>query len=306
MAQENNLTSVSDLSDEQLAAALAEMENEEDNTIDEEVELPEDDLETTEPETEDTPDWTPPEQLKIGDEFIPWNEAQDLISKGKSYTQKTQQLAEERKELEPWLQVQSEWNKGAEAQKALIKQFAEHSGFKLVDASTPDTSNPILDAYGKEIDFEDMSENEKHLYAKNQRLQAEMDSRFAALDPLLKEIHGVVSRQVQAEQRDLQATQARESLKLSVGVDASIEDIRKAITETGIQDGEAAWLKVNAKNLAKAVQAKTPEKIVKPNSPGTSGGKTFDPDKRDAQGKFVYSPEQAFKLIQQGYSPIKK
>lgn len=297
MGIDNQDTPIHEMTDADLESAMADFE--------EEIQ-PEEELESDTPDDElepDTIEWTPPESLRFGDEELPYSEVQELVSKGKDYTKKSQALAEERKEVEAWIGLRDRWNQGPAEQAELVKQLAALAGVQVPAQDTQ--SNTELDNYGNQVDWEDMTDNERHLYAMARRQEAAFEAKFAKLDPLLKELHGVIGRQHEAEQRDTKATEAQAVLRSDLGVEVTAESIRNAMETTGLDDPVAAWLKANMKDFAKAQAAKGASAVkAKPNTPGQTGGRTFDPDKKNADGQYVYSPSRVAELIERGYSPL--
>lgn len=250
-----------------------------------------------------------PAKISLGGEEYDPDTLAELVSKGKDYTQKTQTLAEQRREVEalqsriqqdPVGVVMAAINAApASERKALAAEFAKMQGLSVIDAQTgqPMTANTRPEDM-RPPEWDDMVPNEQKLWLANQELRGQLQAFGTAFN----EVKGYIDEQRQERQFSTQVQLAQAAIKAETGQDIPGEAFELAVKETGIKDPESAWLKKHWKDLAKgAYQAGTQSAPgVKPDTPSSSGDKTYDPNDPDL------TVDQIERLLAAGYRPEAK
>ena len=297
--------SLQSLSIEELEAQMAKMEG---NTT--ASEDPDETPEPDEEQEEETPtesDQAQPEYaFTLGDEAFTADQLAEMIPKAKDYTKKTQELAAQRKEVEQLKQVTDTWNSQPEMRPVILQHMAQQLTPEQRAQIGLGVSSPSTQTADPDIDLDELTDNEQAIYLKGQREIATLKAQLSEVSPLLGQLKQMVEQQAQEKTISLAAQQAANALNMELGVTGiTPESVAAAMKETGLQDAEAAWLKVNRKSLLTAgVKQGVQQAVVnKPNAPGKSGTRTFDPYATDADGKFLYTGDEAARMIAKGWTP---
>jgi hypothetical protein len=251
-------------------AALAAIE------VDEDVENDPEEPEEPEAAPEEEPEGEPaPTTIDLGDgTSVPLEELKAGYLRQSDYTRKTQEVSQQRTQLEPLIQAAEILTGNDQAAKiALARQVAESVGLKIVDDGLP--GMPRQQTQPDMPEWDDMTETERFLYMQNHSLQSKLNEAL----PILQRTHEFIRGQEQAKQVSAASLAASQSLKESLGVVVPDSELAEAVRATGIQDPEAAWLKLNKGRIAQGFKAEGIAQGVKakPMTPDMGGGKTFDP-----------------------------
>lgn len=175
--------------------------------------------------------------VKIGDLELSRDELLDLVEKGRDYTRKTQQLAEERRRFREVAELYETFNSLPDDQKqAVVDAIIERASQREGGVARQ------LREYGYDEDFVRVVED---IEDRNAKLMAKVAALENTLARLLPEFEGFV-KEVKG---DVEAQEAAKRIAEELGVEVSPEELRAAQAKTGLDDLEAAWLKLNKAKL---------------------------------------------------------
>lgn len=233
------------------------------------------------------------QRVKVGDREFDPTELDALVSKGQDYTRKTQELADQRRQLQSdqeelgsLRQLNDLWKVNPQA---VVQTLAQQAGVQI-GSNKPEVPD----------DWETWTANEKRLYGELQGANA----TIAKAQGTLESVQRFMGEVAQKDRISGQAGVAQNKLKADLGIDVTRDELMEAVRKTGINDPEAAWLKENSTALLKAATARATSQAVldKPNTPD-AGSQTFNPFKGDVTNTdemlemfrkgFVLSPEAA-------------
>lgn len=214
------------------------------------------------------------------------SELAELVNKGEDYTRKTQDLARQKQEVEPLAQIMQAWNHPDpttrdKARREVALFLAQEAGVSIPQ------QNSMSNQQGTQPEnWDEMTVGERALYQRNLALE----QRLSQVTDQLGQLHQGYQQTAQQQQQEYLIGSAVKSLADS-GYQATPEQVRAAVMQTGIHDPEAAFLKANKATLAAARVSRE-----KPDAAG-SGPKTFDPTNMEAS--------EIIRRMTQGETPIK-
>ncbi len=231
-------------------------------------------------------------KLKYGETEYDEEELKGLITKARNADEITKasnkrfQEAAELKKSGEMLLSQNEALVAVGQKLAALPDAARDQFFAMVDqlesggslGAAPASNAPVVPAGANvpQIDWNELSEESRAIVAAfapaMQRLQA-LEGQFAEVKKVLPEVES----HVRGTKEERMLADAAQSIKAEYGRDVAPTEIAAAVKSTGVSDGVAAWLKVNAKSLA-AASANEAVKNRQSKAPETPSGEgnTFD------------------------------
>lgn len=236
--------------------------------------------------------------IEIDGEKYTLEELREMRSKSTDYTKKTMDLAEQRKALEPVVQLQNYLNElPQDAQEELFafaRQIDEQvkQGIPVRQAAgqapapAPDPVSIQLDGI-KEDELSDEGVALLKLTRSIAAARAQDQATIQQLRANIQELAGVlpeVKGYIQDAQVDKEATLTAAQIKKEWSVEVTPQELRQWAKDTGISDLEAAFLKVNKQALAAGTFKKGHQEgsREKPRAPGRQAGRVVDTSKMSA------------------------
>lgn len=266
-----------------------EPEDEQEEVETEEVEVEQEETESEEEQTEE------PAKLKLkrGDEEVEVDieEAKNLAQMGYDYTKKTQEVAEQRKQVEMYAQA-------IKAQEQALRQQAEVQQAFIKDIAKVESINDQI-AQFEQLDWNALSDNDpvqaQKLYIQYQQLQ----NKRTQAQTEIQQKHQYLNQQRQQQQQMALEHAKAELLKMMPDFSADkAKELRESAKQYGFTDDElsavtdprtvklladaAAYRKLQAEkaNITKKVSGKPP--VVKPGAKDTNAvSKTANKQLRD-------------------------
>lgn len=222
--------------------------------------------EDKEPESDGSEDESEEPIVEFDGKQFTRQELAELVEKGLDYTKKTQQLAEERRRLRELEELYEVYSSLDEAARQRVVETLSQTASPAQETSLSEQ----LRAAGYDEDYVAAIEA---LEGTNRGLRQKVDEMERLLKTVLPEVQQIVSE----VRGDVEAKEASARIKAELGIDVPPEELRRAQQETGLQDLEAAWLKVNkARLVAGAFEAGHRQgRKTRPVSPG---GESRQPD----------------------------
>lgn len=197
------------------------------------------------------------------------SELNELIGKGQDYTRKTQDLAEQRRELASDLALAQN-----------IKNWAENDPRALLEYVQSLTGQQGIQEEAEE--FEPWNDNERILRQQNQALERKVDAME----------HQMANLAV-----GMTAGGVVDQIKVKYGLEVTPHDIQKAMQETGLRDPIKAFAAHRTDDIIDAAQKAAVAKVkAKPFTPG-SDANTFNPDDPNL------SADEIFRMLSNGAVP---
>ncbi len=171
------------------------------------------------------------ETIQIDDATYSVAEVKELLSKGKDYTEKTQALADERREIEEQKQIVEVFG---DFMAALNDPSRVQEAIDWVQQAASKTlGQPYQGADG--IDLEDPTENESILYKQVTTAHQQMAAMRAEVQQLkaaLADLQPILQETTQAKQDAANVSR----VKASLNVDVTPAQIKEAMKATGVAD----------------------------------------------------------------------
>lgn len=254
----------------------------------------------------------PPEpvsEVTIGDKSYSQELLAELVSKGEGFTRNSMALADQRRALEPVIQLQEYLNQlPPEGREELFKLGAQideryRQGTPpaaAVPISAPPPAAPVP-VILEGIEEKDLSDEGVALYKVIQAQAARSSQDTALIRGLVNQVRelGGVLPDIQGfiadVQGDKQAAATAAAIKAEWGVDVTPQQLRENARATGISDMEAAWLKVNKQAIVAGTfkQGHQQGAREKPRAPGRQAGRTINVKETKMSADQVFRHAQA-------------
>lgn len=197
------------------------------------------------------------------------SELTELIGKGQDYTRKTQDLAEQRRELASDLALAEN-----------IKNWAESDPRALLEYVQTLTGQQSISEDVEE--FEYLSDGERILHQQNQALER----KLAAMEQQMANLAAGMT-----------AGSVVDQIKSKYGLEVTSRDVQRAMQETGLRDPIKAFAAHRTDDIVAAAQKAAIAKVkTKPFTP-TSDANTFNPDDPNL------TADEIFRLMSNGAVP---
>lgn len=216
------------------------------------------------------------------------------------YTRKTQEIAEQRRQIEAMAQNPAEVVLNAintlppDQRRQMAAEFAQMQGLNVVGfAPTPGQTGVSATQGAIPADWDDWTPNEQRLWLEKEAI----GNQLKQLGGALGEIKGFIQTQREEATLAQAANAATQTIKEQTGADVSASELADLVKRTGIKDPVAAWWSENGPKVARGAFKQGAQTAAKP-APAGGQSKTFDPF------DMSLSDVEVLRMIDQGYTPV--